>query len=67
MAPDRPPVRLTPRQRVGVAAVLTGAAVWFLVAFAVRNKTFVEAVGEAAGATSAFLLVLSVAGVARGR
>ena len=58
---------LTRRQRVGVAVVVTGAAVWFVVAWALRNKSFVEAVAETGGATTAFLLVLSVAGVARNR
>jgi hypothetical protein len=66
MARDPAP-QLTPRQLAGVVGVLAGAAAWFLVAFTVRNKALVEAVGETAGATTAFLLLISVAGVARGR
>jgi len=64
----REPVqRLTRRQLAGVWAVVAGAAAWFLVACTVRDKPLVEAVGETAGATAALLLLISVAGVARGR
>jgi len=56
---------LTPRQFAGVVAVLTGAATWFMVAMTVRDKPLVEAVGETAGATTAFLVLISLAGVTR--
>jgi hypothetical protein len=66
MAHDlRPP--LTRRQRAGVVGVLAGAAGWFVVAWTLQDKAFVEAVGETAGATTAFLLLISVAGAARAR
>ncbi|WP_203905129.1 hypothetical protein [Virgisporangium aliadipatigenens] len=56
---------LSPRQFAGVLAVLTGAAAWFMVAMTVRDKPLVEAVGETVGATTAFLVLISVAGVTR--
>ena len=57
-------VVLTSRQRAGVAAVVTGSVAWFVVAWAVRHKSLVEAVAETCGATTAFLLALSIGAVA---
>jgi hypothetical protein len=65
MAVDR--TRLTRRQLAGVVGVLTGAATWFVIAWTLRDKPLFEAVGETAGATTAFLVLISVAGVARSR
>jgi hypothetical protein len=47
--------------------MLAGTFGWFVVAWAVRGKPLVEAVGETAGATTATLLLISVTAVARSR
>ena len=58
---------LTRRQRAAVVATLAGAFGWFVVAWAVRDKPLLEAVGETAGATTATLVLISVTAVARSR